>query len=650
MPATPGRRGAAFSFSDGSIGNSTWFPWALLVFVAGLAYLNAWPNVFVFDDREFLANGRFAGLGMADFASLFNQSLWEASGNATGLYRPLFMVSLGLQYQVFGEWAAGFHVFNIALHILATLLVFGFCRTLLSRLLPSTWQTEPMALLACVIFAVHPVFTEVVNSVFNGSEIYVAIGIAGGLWYLLLQVEKRPGRAWLVLSLVYFIVLLFRESAVSLPALAVTSLWFASDSSWKERVRQCLPVFLLLIPLAAYLALRSQAIEPPVQSAASAQASGEVRSSPPLPPLEPILQAGPTEKSGIQETTSRRQQPENDSSDGEPTPGPARRRVDEKHVPKDGTWARVSGATVVWFDGLGKMMWPHPLVITYGRSGTSFILALVIQLALVAAAIAAAWRKQPAWFVGLAMFYLAIIPSSRIISEGALVPILMERMLYLPSVGLVLFLAATLAWLGNRFTLRVPVTACIVLVVLLLPVTWARNQVWSDPLTLLEHDFQAVPGSGQLFYSLVSAYRQSGKLDKAMNVCDVYAGNFRSVNPVQRECGMSFAAAEEFARAESYFLTTLKLSPRNAWTHFELARLYVRADKRDQARSHFNWAISNEGLPFLRELMSAFMLMDLYPYDRDQLTRAREHVEAALQMQPRSREALLLRQQLEDRL
>lgn len=608
---------------------ASWFPWCLLALLACLAYFNAWPDVFVFDDREFLSDGRFASMSLTEFANLFNQSLWEASGNTTQLYRPMFVLTLGLEYLVLGEWAAGFHLFNIFMHVVAVWMVFGFTRQLMKRFPPESGNKTLFALLASAIFAIHPAFSEVVNSVFNGSEIYVVIGIAGGLWYLLRRIEENPVRAWLILSFIYFVILLYRESAVSLPALAVVTLWFSSNEGSRDRIKQILPVLILAIPLSGYLVLRSHAMESPDQLVDPHNTA--------VTKAEPLHFAEEDAIELDQEETGELNKP--DSRPGNP-PGFGLKLNSD----------RLSSAVIVWFDGLKKLVWPHPLVTLHDGSSTPLYLAVLIQLSLFSLAITAALRKQPAFLLGLIFFYLAMLPSSRIIAESGSVPVLMERMLYLPSVGIVIFVAVGMNWLAGRVAIRAPVIAAIVLIILLLPVTWARNADWSDELTLMEHDFFVTEKNGQLFYSLVAANRHAGGEAEAMALCDTYANDFARAAYIQLECGKSFAVAGDITRAEDYFNTALRSVPGNAWTHFELARLCASTDRRDLAKSHFDQAISNEKLPFLRELFAAFKLMDLYPYDRQKLLQASQHIDNALHLQPRSREAKQLRQQLDQRL
>ncbi|MEE4218896.1 MAG: tetratricopeptide repeat protein [Xanthomonadales bacterium] len=580
-----------------------------MLVVTALAYINAAPDVLVFDDKEFLAKGQFTQLVPSDFATFFSQSLWEASGNTTKLYRPLLLVSLALESLAFGKWWTAYHLVNVSLHVLATLCVFGFVREASWRSGEDRERSHWAALMAALVFGVHPVLSDAVNSVFNGSEIYVTIGVVGGLWYLLRHQRHHPLRAWLVLSLVYLWALLYRESAVSLPALAVLMLWMTSQDGWMPRLKRCLPVLVLLLPLAIYLGMRSHALEPPSEAES---ATGPVTAL-----QEPAGEAvGPAGSVPAQETEG------------------VLARLDVRF-----DLARTSKAVVVWFDGLKLVVWPHPLVIIHEPSRTPFWLAAVPQLLLLSMALYALIRGRPLFFTGLVFFYLAILPSSRIVSENLMPPLLLERMLYLPSAGLALALAAGLGLLARKTSMRVMVVAATVLVLLLMPVTWARNQDWSDEIQLLENDFSVSEDSRQLLISLAKVHAKSGNLIRSVALCGQYAELVRSGAHIARECANIFVASGNYDRAEDLYLTSLDRLRSNAWTHFELARLYVRMDRREDAQPFFSEALQREKVPFVREIMSAIMLVELYPGDRSRLLEARRHLETALRLQPRSAQA-----------
>lgn len=603
------------------IHEQAWFPWLLLVGVTLFAYANAWPNVLVFDDREFLAGDRFENLLPTDFIAFFSQSLWEAGANTVSLYRPMLLVSLGLENALFGDWYAAYHLTNILRHALVVMLVFGFVRAVLERTGHSRSLAGRASLLAALVFAVHPVLSDAVNSVFNGSDIYTAIFVIAGLWYLLVYHQTKTVKAWLVAGLCYFMALLYKESAVAMPALAVVVLWLTHRDPWLARLRRVWPVVFLLLPLVMYLGMRAQALEEFDSLAARISLVSSAYAQEPVDAEAAVASVNRTK------------------------PTPVLRRFGLTVNPQ-----RTGIAVSTWFDALRLMVWPHPLITLREVSQTPFWVAACAQLFLLTLCLVAFLRKRPEPLLGLAFFYFSILPASRIVGEGALPPLLMDRMLYLPSVGLVICLAAALSGMAHRFSSRVPVVAVALAVLMLVPVTWARGHDWRDEVRLLQHDFSVTGQHGQLLFALVRAYVADENLSTALTLCKDQETLVQKHRVVAEECGHAFSRAGQLARAEQLYLQAIGQDARAAQVQYHLARLYVLMDRRQDAKKQFERAIAGERIPFMREFMSGVMLIDLYPYDTKRLEQAREHINNALQLQPRfapAREALDL---LESRL
>lgn len=158
-------------------------PLIILILVVSLAYANAWPNNLTWDDTIFGMGNRLSEDSFSDISHYFTDDVWAAIGASTGIYRPLLLVSVALDIQVFGDWVAGFHLVNIFLHMMVTLVVYGLIRYLLIANGGASPISGYVALLAALVFAAHPVHTEVVNSIFNRSEMLVSLGLVGGLWW-----------------------------------------------------------------------------------------------------------------------------------------------------------------------------------------------------------------------------------------------------------------------------------------------------------------------------------------------------------------------------------------------------------------------------------------------------------------------------------
>ena len=235
-----------------------WLPLFVLCVFTLLASANAVHDTLIFDDKAFV--GSNATSSLEHFGDAFSRDLWGHARSGSGLYRPLLLIGLEIENRVFGDWARGYHAVNVLLHLAVTLSLFGFLAMLVRRSGITGQTAWLVALLASLVFAVHPVHAEVVNSVFNRSSMIVALGTIVGLWWLLRHVEARPLRAWLGFGAVYSVTIFFKESALVMPGLAVALIVILGPGSLTQRVRRFLPVFWLLIPIAVYFYLRAMAL------------------------------------------------------------------------------------------------------------------------------------------------------------------------------------------------------------------------------------------------------------------------------------------------------------------------------------------------------------------------------------------------------
>jgi hypothetical protein len=563
-------------------------PLVILALVASLAYANAWPNTLIWDDELFSLGNRLAGVSWTEIAHFFTDPLWAAVGENKGLYRPLLLVSVALDIWIFGDWVAGFHLVNILLHVVATLTVYGFLRYLLlfGECEPPT--SSYVALLAALVFAVHPVHTEVVNSVFNRSELLVTLGVVGGLNWFLQSVDRTPKKAWAVLGLIYFLVMLCRETGIMLPAITVVFLWVMTAGDWRLRLRRCLPVFWLLIPLAVYLGLRANALE--VSLAVNEMASAAAipaRERPGL--LFPGLEFDP---------------------------------------------GRILPAVTVWFDAIKLMLWPHPLLAFRGPSETNEWIALILQVALLVFALVKLAQNKPGLFLGLAFFYLSILPTSRIIGDVGTPPHLAERYLYMPSVGMAIVLAVIITPLVRRLSLKTIVVSILPVLMVLTPLTWARNAQWVSTVRLAEADYQNGAQSGPNLEALVVAFLKQGQASKAGALCDKHANTswwswYLAVN-----CGQAYVLQKRFSKAEQTLGIAMNGGEGESSAHFLLAISYLDRNRWHDARDQFELAIATKEEVFKKEYLQAGMLMHLYPNAPDKLIEARIHLEKALALEP----------------
>ena len=143
-----------------------WDRWLWLVIVACSlgAYATSFEGAFLFDeDRHILQNESI-------------RSLWPLGPVLSASRRPLVNLSLAINYAVGGLDVWGYHAFNVCVHILGGLVLFGVVRRTLAR---SPWDemvgvSGPwLAASTALIWVVHPLNTQAVTYIIQrGESIY----------------------------------------------------------------------------------------------------------------------------------------------------------------------------------------------------------------------------------------------------------------------------------------------------------------------------------------------------------------------------------------------------------------------------------------------------------------------------------------------
>ena len=135
--------------------------WSVVPFLLGSAcYLNSLGGDLVHDDI-FAIKENPDILPSTHLSKLFYNDFWGepmSSVVSHKSYRPLTVLTFRLNYLLHGLEPWGYHVFNLLLHGVATLLFGWFCRREVFGL-----KEPKFSMLAMLLFATHPVHTEAVS-------------------------------------------------------------------------------------------------------------------------------------------------------------------------------------------------------------------------------------------------------------------------------------------------------------------------------------------------------------------------------------------------------------------------------------------------------------------------------------------------------
>lgn len=157
-----------------------WFQIALIVVVGIVVYSNTISAPFQWDDRDFITNNpiiRDMGYFL-DTSRASDHYVYMSLRN-----RYVGYLSFALNYKLHGLDVTGYHVVNIAIHIITALLVYLLAlvtfRTPALRETGLSKSSRPIALFSALIFVAHPVQIEAVTYVFQ------RLASLAGLFYLL---------------------------------------------------------------------------------------------------------------------------------------------------------------------------------------------------------------------------------------------------------------------------------------------------------------------------------------------------------------------------------------------------------------------------------------------------------------------------------
>ncbi len=225
-------------------------------------YSMSLSNPFHYDDLHSIRdNPHIRTLG--NIPTFFTRPDYFTSDPRSAMYRPLVLVSYTLNYALDQLEVRSYHWVNIGIHSVNSGLVFLLAQVLLRR--------RAVALLAAVIFALHPVNSEVVNYISSRSESLCALFfLASLLAYIQARAVDRFRPFFYGLSLGAFAgALLCKSVAVTLvPLLVVFEVCFLLHSSSMRSISVRVAPFFVLALLYGLLIrqmLKTALIDAPVR-------------------------------------------------------------------------------------------------------------------------------------------------------------------------------------------------------------------------------------------------------------------------------------------------------------------------------------------------------------------------------------------------
>ena len=159
----------------------------LLLGLVFICYANTFKAPWYFDDHIRIVNNNAVHMNELTPAALM-ASINPAAGASHSrdtFFRPVVMMSLAVNWYLGGGEIAGFHLVNILIHFLAAMVLYHTIMALMKtpqagRLAPDQWPS--IALLATVLWAVHPIQTQAVTYIIQRSTSLAGLFFIAGIY------------------------------------------------------------------------------------------------------------------------------------------------------------------------------------------------------------------------------------------------------------------------------------------------------------------------------------------------------------------------------------------------------------------------------------------------------------------------------------
>jgi tetratricopeptide (TPR) repeat protein len=209
-----------------------------VIVLAGLAaYSDSFHGPFIFDDRLLLTQPSAT-------------SLWPI-GPVLVAQRPVAQATFAFNYILGGPGEKGYHVFNVTVHLLAALALFGVVRrTLKLPVLADRFSENiatALAFCTALLWALHPLQTEAVTFIVQRMESLMTLFYLLTLYCFIRAVSSAHPRGWYVTAVVCCLLGMgSKEVTVSAPLIVLLYDRAFVAGSFREALRRRWGLYLAL--------------------------------------------------------------------------------------------------------------------------------------------------------------------------------------------------------------------------------------------------------------------------------------------------------------------------------------------------------------------------------------------------------------------
>lgn len=482
-----------------------------------------------YDDDKYITNNRHVNTGLK-----IENIEWASQSTQASNWHPITWVSLMVDAELFGLKAGYFHLANLFLHILNSLLLL----LVLYKMTGALWRSAAVA----VLFAIHPLHVESVAWVAERKDVLSTFFMMLSLWAYIHYVGKPGFKRYALVFILFALGLMSKPMVVTFPfVLLLLDYWplqrfslynaneLPSNSGRKViagLIYEKIPLF-LLAGISVILTIIAQGAE------------------------ITIMQKIPLE-------------------------------------------LRIENALVAYCGYIVKMIWPSSLAVLYPYPefiSLWQVLGAVILLMFISGLAIYTVNRFPYFVVGWLWYLGTLVPVIGLVQVG--VQSMADRYTYIPFIGLFV----VLVWVVSDITARLPYRKYVLTVVftiivsLLVLVTWSQLGYWKNSYVLFNRALAVTEKNYVMHCNLAVLLAGEGKVQDAT----FHYNEALRIKPDDADTnfnlGNLLAGQGKLEEAIVRYHAALVSKPKFAMAYNNLGIAYVQTGNGEKAIEQFSEAV-----------------------------------------------------------
>lgn len=493
----------------------------LIVLLCLLSYYRGLKGEFVFDDTALIANDTFYNTE-SNPLKCWDRGFW-ADGRG-GLYRPAVIFSNWLNIKIFGLSSPMFRIVNLLLHMTVAFLVYLLVRKInLGR---------SCAIIASVLYAVHPIHSEAVIPAFGRAELLCAIFFI--LAFIFHSRKENPRNSAILAGVFFLLALWSKEHAIAfIPLCLLYDLFLGKIKNGKFILKYSIYAICLgLLIFSKYSAMHT------------------------------VL-------------------PGKDKNEA----------LIDNRLALCATPERVVSAIRIQGIALGKFVYPANLSHDYSYAqilpsesvyDIKALLTLIIFSGLPVLLIYFYPKRKMAIVFLASAYAICVIPAGNFIIPAG--TIFAERLSYIPSIWLCIFFSLAFIRLSKSIPFLLTILALVSIIGLFSYRSLLRCNDWQNRMSLAVSGLSSSPSSVKTWINLAVQFEETGQYMAAIDACNIALGIYPDDPSVYLKRGTYYTRVMMNDAAEEDFRKALSMNPEYLQAGINLAVVLANTGKIEPAK------------------------------------------------------------------